>query len=207
VRHYCVVNDAASLVWVANLSTIELHPFLARADRPDEPTAVMFDLDPGSGAGLLGACAAGLRLRALLAEQGLVALAKTSGGSGLHVSVPLNRPHRYAETKAFAREVAARLSAEAPDRVTDNARRSARAGRVLVDWLQNEPRRSTVAPYSLRAADWPVVSTPVTWEEVERAVREERPERLVFTPGEVLRRVEEMGDVFAGVLTVEQRLG
>src|SRR4051794_7385435 len=134
VREYCVVNDARSLRWVANQSAIELHPFLARGEHHDEPTHVVFDLDPGPAAGTADCCRVALRLREVL---GLESFVKTSGSVGLHVLVPLNTPHAYDETKAFARDVAAGLAAEDPGRVTDRVRAD-RAGRVLIDCLGND---------------------------------------------------------------------
>ena len=207
VREYCVVEDRRSLRWVANQSAIELHPFLARGDRHDEPTHVVLDLDPGPGAGVLDCCRVALRARALLdAEHALQSFVKTSGSVGLHVIVPLNAQHRYADTKPFAREVAARLAAEDPARVTDRARRPDRAGRVLVDWLGNDASRSTVAAYSLRATDLPTVSTPITWEEVERALADSNAEPLRFTAPHVVRRLNANGDPLAPALTMRQRL-
>jgi bifunctional non-homologous end joining protein LigD len=200
VREYCVVNDVRSLLWVANQSAIELHPFLARGERHDQPTHVVLDLDPGPGAGMSDCCRAALRLRELLDELGLVAFAKTSGSVGLHVLVPLNTPHRYDETKRFARALAARLAAEDPTRVTDRTRRAERTGRVLVDWLGNDPSRSTVAAYSLRATDLPSVSTPLTWGEVEGGGRQR------FLAADVLVRLEAGDDPLAPALELRQRL-
>jgi bifunctional non-homologous end joining protein LigD len=200
VRNFCLVNDAPSLLWVANLGTIELHPFLAYGAAPDEPTAVVFDLDPGPPAGFADCCDVALALRALLAEDGLAGLVKTSGGVGLHVYVPLNSPQSFDETKSFARAVAERLAAARPELVTAKASKDERRGKVLVDWLQNDPTRSTVSVYSVRAARWPSVSTPLAWDEVERR------EPLAFGPGDAVERVQRLGDLFAPVLEREQRL-
>jgi bifunctional non-homologous end joining protein LigD len=205
-RHHrhCIVDDVPTLLWVANQGTIELHPFLFDADRPQVPLVVVFDLDPGEPATLADACGVGLRVRALLEDAGLRAFAKSSGGKGLHVFVPLNEPHTFDQTKAFARALAAFLAAERPE-VVDRQARSIRAGKVLLDWLQNDPFRSTVAPYSLRAMPAPTVSMPVTWEDVERgAAGETAP--LLPGPVEAVERVERDGDAFAPVLTLRQRL-
>ncbi|HEX2085057.1 MAG TPA: non-homologous end-joining DNA ligase [Solirubrobacteraceae bacterium] len=203
VREYCVVNDRRSLLWVGNQSAIELHPFLARGARHDQPTHVVFDPDPGPGAGVLECCRVALRLRELLDDLGLASFAKTSGSVGVHVLVPLNTPVGYEQTKPFAREVAARLAAEDPARVTARTRRSERAGRVLVDWLGNDASRSTVAAYSLRATDLPTASTPLAWDEVERADDERA---LLFTATDVLRRLDVAGDPLAPALDLRQRL-
>ena len=205
VHRFCLVNDVPTLIWAANLSTIELHPYLALREL-EQPTVVVFDLDPGPPADILDCCRVALRLRDVLGAVGLASFPKTSGSVGLHVYVPLNTPHTYAETKAFARVLAGRLADEDRDGVTDQQKRSLRAGKVLVDWLQNEPRRSTVAPYSLRATGWPTVSTPVRWDEVAGALATRKPETLTFEPDDALARLDRFGDVFAPVLTLAQTL-
>lgn len=202
VRHFCLARDPASLLWIANLGTIEFHVFLGTAADLQTPTGVLFDLDPEPPAGIADAARVALRLRDRLAAEGLAAVAKTTGGSGLHVLVPLNRPHTYAQTSRFARRVAAVL-AEGDAAVTASAtRRARRRGAVLVDWAQNSERRSVIAPYSLRAADRPWVSTPVTWEEVEAVDAR----RLRFGPQAVLERVTRIGDPFEPALRLVQRL-
>jgi len=198
---YCVIDDTAGLAWAANLGTIEFHPFLATTDRPDEPTALVLDLDPGPPAGLTRCAQLAIELRRLLHGLGLEAVAKTSGGLGLHVYVPLAPGHSFAATKAFARAIAATLARRWPDRVIDRTARSERAGRVLIDWVQNDVSRSTVAPYSLRAMPWPLVSTPVTWAEVAAAADGARGRRLVFGPDEVVERVRRFGDLFEPALS------
>ena len=186
-RRFCVLDSPDALVWAANLSTIELHPYPFRVGDPERATYLVFDLDPGDGATAVDCCAVALRLRARFPD----ARVKTSGVLGLHVYVPTSAP--FAEAKALAREVATELAVETPELVTATQKRAARAGRVLVDWLQNDPSRSTVAPYSLRAAPWPLASTPLTWDEVERAGE---PRELVFTADDVLARLGRYGDLF-----------
>jgi bifunctional non-homologous end joining protein LigD len=200
VRNHCLVRDVPSLAWVANLGTIELHTYQFRAGRPDEPTALVLDLDPGPGAGLPEACRVALLLRERIEEEGMRACAKTSGGLGMHVFVPLDAPPPGAPARELARVLATRLANERPDLVTADQRPRERRRRVLVDWLQNEPRRSTVAPYSLRATDAPRVSTPVDWSEVETAAEEGDATRLRLGPAEVLARVQRRGDLFAPAL-------
>lgn len=205
-RHHrhCVIEDVPALLWVANQGTIELHPFLFRADRPRQAPVVVFDLDPGEPATLAHACAVGLHVRDLLERAGLLAFAKSSGSKGLHVYVPLNEPHTFEQTKAFARTLAGLLAAERDDVVTRQTR-AIRRGKVLLDWLQNDAFRSTVAPYSLRATPVPIVSMPVGWDDVERGSRGET-DPLVPGPDEALAGLERDGDRFADVLTVRQRL-
>jgi bifunctional non-homologous end joining protein LigD len=128
---------------------------------------------------MLDAMRAALRLRVLLAERGFETFPKTSGGDGLHVFAPLDEPREFGRVRAFCEELAADLGDDA----------------VNVDCLQNHARRSLVAPYSLRAADLPVVSTPVTWAEIERG------EQLAFGPDDVVQRIAELGDLFAPLVT------
>jgi bifunctional non-homologous end joining protein LigD len=203
---FCVIDDLPSLVWSANYANLELHPALARAEALDHPTVVAFDLDPGPPAGLLEAARVALLVRTALEGVGLRGWAKTSGGKGLQVMVPLNGEDRYEHTKAFARTVAEVLAREEPGLVIASVARAERAGRVLVDWGQNDRHRSIVAPYSLRARERPTVSTPVTWDEVAAAVDAGDPEALVFGPEAVFERLDRHGDLFAPVQTERQAL-
>jgi bifunctional non-homologous end joining protein LigD len=193
---FCMVDGLSSLVWLANQAAVELHPFLWRVERPREPLQIVFDLDPGPPAGLVECARVALLLRPLLHELGFEPYVKTSGALGLHVHAPLAGP---LDTKRLARELAGRLAEERPGEVVAEMRRSMRAGKVFVDWLRNDVTRQTVAPYSLRGLTWPIVATPVAWEEVERAAEEGRPGHLVFTPGDVLERIEREGDLFAAL--------
>ena len=202
----CVVDDLPSLVWVANLGTLELHPHLWLTARPGQPTSVVFDLDPIEPAGLSDCCRVAVVLRDRLDAMGLDGVAKTSGSAGLHIFVPLAPGHSWSETKAFARMIAKELAELDPGLITDRSARPKRRGMVLVDWLQNEPMRSTVAPYSLRAQVRPWVSTPVTWSEVESALAHDRPGTLRFGPDDVLARLDQSGDLFAPVLAGGQAL-
>jgi bifunctional non-homologous end joining protein LigD len=203
VREQCVIDDLPSLLWAANLDSIELHAFPSAAGRLEEPAFVVLDLDPGPGTGLSECSQVALRLHDALAEADLGGFCKTSGGLGLHVYVPLAPGHSFDETKAFARGLAGRLARERPDAVTDRRERSRRAGRVLIDWLPNSSRALTVTPYSLRAADVPTVSTPVMWAEVEAAAPGEA---MRFAPRDVVDRVRADGDPFRPVLELRQRI-
>jgi bifunctional non-homologous end joining protein LigD len=196
----CVVDDVASLVWLANQGVLEFHPFLARAEAFDRPTAMVFDLDPGAPAGLVECAQVALRLRDVLAAVGLESFVKVSGSIGMHVVVPLNTPVTYEETKSFARAVATLLAHEDPARVVDVMTRARRSGKVFVDWAQNDERKQNIAPYSLRAAAGVPVSAPITWEEAASV------DRTRFGPREVLDRVRDRGDVFAQVPTMRQQL-
>jgi bifunctional non-homologous end joining protein LigD len=204
---FCLVNDVASLVWVANLADLELHVPLARARSYDRPDLVVFDLDPGAPADLVHCCRVGLLLRGMFDSLGLYCSAKTSGSKGLQIYVPLNTAGvTYDDTKPFARAVAELLERERPAEIVSNMKKSLRPGKVLVDWSQNDPHKTTVCVYSLRAKERPTVSTPVTWEEVERCARSGDAAALVFDSEAVLRRIEAEGDLFAPLLERKQKL-
>jgi bifunctional non-homologous end joining protein LigD len=204
--HYCIVEDEAGLAWVANLGTIELHPFIATARVPDEPSFLVFDLDPGPPASLADCARVALDLRRALADVELEAWPKASGGLGLHLYVPLAPGHTFAATKAFARAVATDLAARDPERIIARVPRAERAGKVFIDWVQNDASRSTVAAYSPRAMPLPFVSTPLTWDEVEQLARRPHVGLLGFGFEDVLRRVDRQGDLFGPTLTRGQVL-
>jgi len=203
---YCVATEAASLVWLANLANLELHPALGLAADVDVPTGVVFDIDPGYPATLLACCRVALLLRGLFETLALRSFVKSSGSKGLHVYVPLNAGLPYGRTKAFAREVAETIAARFPELVTANMARARRAGKVLIDWSQNARHKTTVAPYSLRAKDPPTVSKPLEWEEVQAAAESGRTEGLVATPQEMLASIRDRGDVLAESVRLRQEL-
>jgi bifunctional non-homologous end joining protein LigD len=203
---YCLCNDRATLIWMAQLAALELHPSLSLADQIERPTVLAFDLDPGQPAGILECCRVGLRLRELLGELELECVPKTSGSKGLQIYVPLNVEITYEQTKPFAHAVAQTLERAEPDLVVSRMAKKLRKGKVFVDWSQNDPHKTTVAVYSLRAREQPTVSTPVEWDEVERAAQQENPDALRFEASDVLERVEEHGDLFAPMLELRQGL-
>ncbi len=205
-RDYCVVEDLAGLLWAINLGSLELHPLLSKSATPGVADVVVFDLDPGPQVSLVDCCAVSLQLRGVLERSGLDAVAKTSGSLGLHVFVPLNGRIGFAETKPFARELARRLAAADPQRVTDLPQRGRRVGKVFIDWSQNDANKSIVAPYSLRAMPWPVSSAPVTWEEVEQVVATRSLEHLPLTADAALQRLRRKGDLFAPATQLQQSL-
>jgi bifunctional non-homologous end joining protein LigD len=201
----CVVDDAPTLVWMANLAALELHTLQARVDDPEHPTSMVFDLDPGAPADVLTCCRVALDLRSALEGLGLVSVIKTSGNKGLHLAVPV-RGATADDTKAFARGLGQLLAKQEPDRVTVVMNKDARPNRVFVDWSQNDRHKTTVCAYSLRAERHPTVSTPLTWDEVSDALDHRDPQALTFEAPAVLERVEQLGDVFAANLTVDQAL-
>jgi len=203
---YCTMDGAAALAWVANLASLELHVLMSKAPRVDVPTAVVFDFDPGAPAGVLEACQVLLMVKGVMEGLGLECFAKTSGGKGMHLYVPLNTPTTFEKTKTFAHELAKLLEREHPEMVTSNILKSKRGGKVFMDWSQNDSHKTTVCAYSLRARARPTVSTPVTWGEIEKAVKKGDAELLVFEAGEVLKRVEKAGDLFLPVVKMKQKL-
>jgi bifunctional non-homologous end joining protein LigD len=200
---YVVAEDEPTLVWLANLADLELHTSLALAAEPERPTLVAFDLDPGPPATVVECCRVAELLRGMFEGLGLQCFAKTSGSKGMQVYLPINAEATFAQTKAFSKAVAELLAREEPKLVVARQTKSQRAGKVLVDWGQNDVNKTTINVYSLRARARPTVSTPVTWDEV-RATR--APEDLTFEAADVLRRVDEHGDLFAPVLSLVQRL-
>jgi bifunctional non-homologous end joining protein LigD len=206
--NFCLCNETATLVWLANLADIELHTSLSLADPIVRPTMMVFDLDPGAPeADIVQCCQVSAWLREIFDPLGLESFAKTSGSKGLQVYVPLNVPDvTYDDTKPFAKAVAELLEKQHPELVVSRMSKELRPGKVLVDWSQNDEHKTTVNVYSLRAKDRPTVSTPVSWDEVDACLEAGDAGRLVFEQDEVLRRVERDGDLFAPVLTLAQEL-
>jgi len=204
--NYTLAQDRPTLIWLANLADVELHTSLSLAAQPEEPTMMVFDLDPGAPAGLVECSEVALVLRGLFDQLGLASVVKTSGSKGLQVYVPLNTRIDYRVTKPFARRVAELLEQRMPELVVSRMTKRLRPGKVLVDWSQNDEHKTTVTVYSLRARERPTASTPVTWEEVELC-HERRDEReLTFEADELLTRVRDQGDLFAAAVGVEQEL-
>lgn len=201
---FIVCDDKPTLVWLAQMGALELHPSLSKVDAMECPTVLAFDLDPGPPAAMRECCLVALRVRELFGNVGLESFAKTSGSKGLQVYVPLNREATYEVTKPFAQAVAQALEQAEPALVVSRMTKSLRVGKVLVDWSQNTRSKTTVAVYSLRAREHPTASTPVRWEEVEAGAAGDA--ELVFVKDDVIARIDEHGDLFAPVLELEQEL-
>jgi bifunctional non-homologous end joining protein LigD len=202
---FCVCNDRPTLVWMAQLATVELHPSLSIARRPAQPTVLAFDLDPGPPANIVDCCRIALQLREMFEHFDLQCFPKTTGSKGLQVYVPLNTKSHYDETKPFAKAMAQFLEKQT-GQVVSKMSKEIRKGKVFLDWSQNHPRKTTVAVYSMRARERPTVSTPVSWDEVKKCAEKGEVDLLVFEASEVLKRVEKHGDLFAPVLELEQKL-
>ena len=198
---YTVVCDLPTLVWAANLGTIEMHVPLWRVGRrrtlPAPPDFIVFDLDPGEGTTLVECCEVAVGVDKILRERGLEPSVKTSGSKGLQIYAALGGRPTWEKSRADAYEVATTLERENPDLVISNMRKSLRRGKVLIDWSQNHPAKTTVGVYSVRARPEPTVSTPVTWKEVRSCLKSGDPSTLVFTTSDVLARVAKQGDLFA----------
>ena len=204
---FCVCDGRPTLIWMAQLAAIELHPSLSLGRAPTRPTVLAFDLDPGPPADIVDCCRVALRLREMFGHFGVQSWPKTSGSKGMQVYVPLNRKEMsYDLTKPFAKAIAQLLEKQTPDLVVSKMKKVEREGKILVDWSQNHRSKTTIAVYSLRARERPTASTPVTWDEVEQAADSGDGSHLVFEGGDVLERIEQHGDLFAPVLELEQEL-
>ncbi len=203
----CLVNDLNTLIWVENLASLELHVPLARADSPETPDSMVFDLDPGDKAGVLDCARVALILRDLLSPLPLASYVKTSGKKGLHVYVPLNRKETtFEETKKFSKAVAEVLQRNYPDLVTAKMAKEQRKGKVFINWSQNDSSKTMVCVYSLRAREKPIVSFPLAWKELENLAGRGDPEKLQVIHSEAVSRAEKKGDLFQEVIVKKQKL-
>jgi bifunctional non-homologous end joining protein LigD len=204
---YILIDDLPTLVWVANLASLELHPFLHRAPKPESPTEIVFDLDPGEGADILTCAHVARLVRDLLNELKLESFVKVSGSKGLQLYVPLNLGLEYEVVKPFAKAFAELIEQRHPDLIVSRMTKTLRSGKVLIDWSQNTQSKTTIGVYSLRAkAERPYVSMPVTWDELVRAEKAGKPDSLYFEPEAALARAAKMGDLFADVEKMKQKL-
>jgi bifunctional non-homologous end joining protein LigD len=204
---YCLLDEPAALAWTANMAALELHPGLATEDNIGQPTVMVFDLDPGLPANIVQCCQVALWLRDMLSQLDLRSFPKTSGSKGLQVYVPLNSAGvTFDDTRDVSLAMAQVLEKQHPELVVTSQNKELRPKKVLIDWSQNAFHKTTVAVYSLRARERPTCSTPVTWDEVEACLADEDATLLRFQTEAVLERVDEHGDLFADLLTIEQHL-
>ena len=203
----CLVNDLDTLIWAENLASVELHVPLAKANSPETPDSMVFDLDLGDPAGLLECARVALILRDLLSRMGLASYVKTSGKKGLHVYVPLNREETtFGDTKTFSKAVAAIMQKHYPDLVTAKMAKKERNAKVFINWSQNDASKTMVCVYSLRAREKPFVSFPLEWRELENLAGRGDSEKLQVVHSEAVSRAEKKGDLFREVLVKEQKL-
>jgi bifunctional non-homologous end joining protein LigD len=203
----CLVNDLNTLIWVENLASLELHVPLAKAKSPETPDSVVFDLDPGDGADILDCGRVALTLRDLLRQVQLISYIKTSGKKGLHVYVPLNHKETtFEETKKFSKAVAEVLQRNYPDLITAKMAKEYRKKKVFINWSQNDSSKTMICVYSLRARENPIVSFPLTWEELEKLAGQRDPKKFEITHSEAVNRLEKEGDLFREMLVHKQKL-
>jgi bifunctional non-homologous end joining protein LigD len=204
---YIVINDLPTLIWLANLANLEIHPFLHRLPRMHKPTSIVFDCDPGEGADILDCGRAAQLLRQILKDLNLESFAKVSGSKGIQVYVPLNSRVTYEESAGLAKGLAELLQQREPKLIVSEMSKRLRANKVFIDWSQNSEFKTTVSVYSLRAKTHrPYVSLPVEWDELGAELKRRKADELFFTPEEALDRVENVGDLFEPVLTQVQKL-
>lgn len=194
-----IVEDLATLTWLANLAALELHVHqwtVGRNGQPRNPNRLVIDLDPGEGAGLHECARVALLVREALDSHRLVGRPVTSGSKGLHLYAALNGRRNPDETTALAKQIAEELQASHASLVTATMTKSRRTGKVFLDWSQNAGSKTTLSPYSLRGKERPFVATPLTWEEVEVGAEDELAlHQFLFE--ETLARVRDHGDLFA----------
>ncbi|MFL5164948.1 MAG: non-homologous end-joining DNA ligase [Microvirga sp.] len=201
---YLFIKDAPGLVALVQMGVLEVHPWGARVDKPDRPDRIIFDLDPGEGLGFADVAEAAHEVRAYLGGMGLTSFAKTTGGKGVHVVVPVDRRYGYPQVKAFAKKVAESLAAKTPTRYLTRISKAERRGRIFIDYLRNDATSTAVAAYSTRSRAGAPVATPVTWDELIPALDpvdfnvNTVPARLARIGGDPWR---EMGKVRQGLPT------
>ena len=198
---YVVADDLPSLVWLANLAVLEMHVPQWKIDDDGKaryPDRLVVDLDPGPPATVVQCAQVALMLAEALAGDGLTSYAKTSGSKGLQMYVGLDESAEAEQVSTYTRTLAQRLEADHPRLVISRMERRDRTGKVFIDWSQNNAAKTTIAPYSLRGRETPSVSTPVTWDEVEKAARSSATSRLPlrFDLGDALERSAD-GDLLA----------
>ena len=205
--NYVLCNDKATLVWATNLGDIEKHVLLAHVPDLNRPSSIVFDLDPGEGAGILECGKVALHLKGVFDALKLKSFVKVSGSKGLHLSVPLNSDVTYESTQPFAKAIAELVEQQLPKQVVSAMAKTLRHGKVLIDWSQNSDFKTTVCVYAMRAkAGGPFISMPISWEELEKAVKRGKADVLLFTPAAAIKRIKRLGDLFAPVLKLCQTL-
>ncbi len=194
-----IVDDLATLTWLANLAALELHVHqwtVGRNGQPRNPDRLVIDLDPGEGAGLHECAAVALLVRDALAGRDLESFPVTSGSKGLHLYAALLGDLNPEGTTGLAKAVAEELQAAHPQQVTATMTKARRSGKVFLDWSQNAGSKTTLSPYSLRGRERPWVATPLSWDEVEEGADDPLAlEQMGFD--QVLQRVADRGDLLS----------
>jgi bifunctional non-homologous end joining protein LigD len=205
--NYILINDRRTLMWAASIAALELHPFLHRVPHIERPTHIVFDLDPGDNANVLSCAEVSFLLREVLTKLRLKCFAKVSGSKGIQVYVPLNTAVTYDQTQSFARATAELLEKKHPDKIVADMAKNLRVGKVFIDWSQNADFKTTVGVYSLRAKrPRPYVSMPIRWNELANALKKSDAAILDFEPDKALHRLKRVGDLFAPLRKLKQKL-
>src|SRR4029079_18245030 len=205
--NYVLIDDRRTLMWVASIAALELHPFLHRVPRIERPTHIVFDLDPGENATVLSCAEVSFLLREVLTKRRLKSFAKISGSKGIQVYVPLNTAVTYDQTQSFARATAELLERKYPEKIVADMARNLRVGKVFIDWSQNADFKTTVGVYSLRAKrPRPYVSMPIRWNELAIALKKSDAALLDFEPNKALHRLKRVGELFAPLRKLKQKL-
>ena len=195
--NYILCNDLDTLIWLANLATIEIHMPFSKADSRESPDFVFFDIDPEPPASYEDAAAVALLLKEKLEHLGLTSYVKTSGKKGLHILIPILREYNFRVTRAFVHAIGQQMAKE-HEIVVSEFSDSKKPSKVFVDYLQNSHGRTMVCPYSLRVTPEATVSTPLDWAEVKKGIK----------PSEfnILSVVKREKDPWKGILENKQRL-
>ena len=198
--NFILVEESATLVWLANQACIEMHPWLSCTTSVDYPDFVVFDLDPSPGNSFEQIRTIALLTRRVLNELGLRSYIKTSGSQGLHVYVPVDNEYSYEEIRDFGHSVAEIICTMQPDIATIERTVRKRGAKIYVDYLQNVKGKTLCSAYSVRPRDGATVSAPLNWDEVSNVKPSD------FTIKTILPRLQKLGELFAPVLTDRQSL-
>src|SRR5947208_5855478 len=205
--NYILINDIRTLTWAANMAALELHPFLHRVPRIERPTHIVFDLDPGEGTNILQCAEVAFLLRDVLTKLRLKSFAKVSGSKGIQLYIPLNTAITYDATQPFARAIAELLERGHPDKIVADMAKNLRVGKVFIDWSQNADHKTTAGVYYLRAKRArPYVAMPVKWKELTTALKKANADLFEYEPEKALHRLKRVGDLFAPLLKLKQKL-
>ena len=192
--NYLLIPDERSLLYAANLGSIELHPFFSRIKSLEKPDYIILDLDPKK-APFSDVIKIAQRIHKLLDSIGVRSYPKTSGGTGLHIAIPLGAKYSYEEAKGFAERIAERINEELPEITTLERSLSKRKGKVYIDYHQNNLGQTIAAPYSVRARPFATVSTPLRWSEVNARLKPQN-----YTMKNIVARLKKVGDLYAPTL-------
>jgi len=198
---YLYIEDAAGLIAMVQMGTLEIHPWGVRIDRPDRPDRIIFDLDPDEGLSFGDVIGAAREVRDRLSAIGLESFVKTTGGKGLHVVVPIEPETEWRAAKAFAKDFSALMAADSPERYLTRISKAERAGRIFIDYLRNDPTSTAVGPYSTRSRPGAPVAMPIEWDELDKPL-----DPSAFNVTTVPERIRTRGDPWEAMPTLRQRL-